>query len=413
MHHQYQLRDLNGNYVINAESLGVTLREEHYRIDSLVKAMGNITKKRQLLEEEARVLYVALTRAKQKLILVGDIPSFDKKVKEWSTKLDRQGQLSLADKLSATTPLSFMGPALAFDRHVAMRITDITNSLDQSQPILFVDFSDEDLNTDSFIGEDKEKHEDGEAEIKKLTETTEKLYQFDYPFKDASATTAYQAVSEIKKAFNDPDEAELENSHLLASTNRYLQPIDTKPSFLYQTKFTGAEIGTATHLILQYYDYTGNGSEEQLDQEIQQLIDQKKLNADIVSSLKKDQIEWFVHSEFAKEFWQKPENLKREVDFSSLLSAKTLFDDFSDANAKILVHGTIDGYFITNNGIILFDYKTDHVDKSHLDKSIDLLKEKYTGQLRLYERAINEFSTKKVIGKYSILLDAKQAVEVK
>ena len=137
------------------------------------------------------------------------------------------------------------------------------------------------------------------------------------------------------------------------------------------------------------------------------------MNADIVSSLKKDQIEWFVHSDFAKDFWQRPEDLKREVDFSSLLSARTLFDDFSDPNAKILVHGTIDGYFIINNGIILFDYKTDHVDKSHLDEAIELIKEKYTGQLRLYERALNEFSTKKVIGKYLILLDAKQAVEVK
>ena len=63
-------------------------------------------------------------------------------------------------------------------------------------------------------------------------------------------------------------------------------------------------------------------------------------------------------------FGKKPKNLKREVDFSSLLSAKTLFKKFSDPNAKILVHGTIDGYFVTNNGIILFDYKTDHVNKS-------------------------------------------------
>ena len=81
--------------------------------------------------------------------------------------------------------------------------------------------------------------------------------------------------------------------------------------------------------------------------------------------------------------------------------------------AKLLLHGTIDGYFVKNDGIILFDYKTDHVDQSHLSESIELIKEKYTGQLRLYEQAINEFSQKKVIGKYLILLDAKQAVEVK
>ncbi|MDN6040188.1 MAG: hypothetical protein L0I18_06570, partial [Lactobacillus sp.] len=105
--------------------------------------------------------------------------------------------------------------------------------------------------------------------------------------------------------------------------------------------------------------------------------------------------------------------LKREVDFSSLLSARTLFKDFSDPDAKILVHGTIDGYFVAKNGIILFDYKTDHVNKTNIDKSIELIKEKYTGQLRLYEQALNEFSEKKVIGKYLILLNAKQVVEVK
>lgn len=413
MYHQYQLRDLKGNYIINSGSVGITLREKHYRVDSLVKAMGNITKKRQLLEEEARVLYVALTRAKQKLILVGDIPSFDKKVKGWSDELDHKGQLPLSNKLSATNPLSFMGPALAFDRHVAIKMNEITNSVDQSQTLLFVNYSDDEIHKMNDLNKKGSEEEINDDLKTLLTETTKKMYQFNYPFKDASETTAYQAVSEIKKAFNDPIDTDLENSHVLTSTNRYLQPIDTQPNFLYQTKFTGAEIGTATHLILQYYDYTGDGSEEQLDQEIAELVKQKKLNPEIVSSLKKDQIEWFVHSNFAKDFWKYPNNLEREIDFSSLLSAKTLFKGFSDPNAKILVHGTIDGYFVANNGIILFDYKTDHVNHSQLDKSIEVIKEKYTGQLRLYERALNEFSQKKVIGKYLILLDAKRVVEVK
>ena len=372
--------------------------------------MGNVTKKRQLLEEEARILYVALTRAKQKLILVGDVPNLDKRVKEWSTELNQIDQLSLADKLSSTSPLSFMGPALALDRHLAVKMSDITNSLDKSQSFLYINYENANGELPDY---QKAETTNDKTQSNLLNQTTKRLYQFNYPFKDASETTAYQAVSEIKKAFNDPIETELENAHLLTSTNRYLQPIDTKPNFLYQTKFTGAEIGTATHMILQYYDYQGNRAEDQLEVEIQELIKQKKLNPEIVSSLKKDQIEWFVHSNFAEEFWQKPENLKREIDFSSLISAKTLFKNFSDPNAKILVHGTIDGYFVKNDGIILFDYKTDHVDQSHLSESIELIKEKYTGQLRLYEQAINEFSQKKVIGKYLILLDAKQAVEVK
>lgn len=118
-------------------------------------------------------------------------------------------------------------------------------------------------------------------------------------------------------------------------------------------------------------------------------------------------------SEFAAEFWQKPEKLHRESQFSSLVNASELFNDFSDSAAKILVHGTIDGYFETDEGLILFDYKTDFVDKTHEEQAIDKIKKKYTGQLRLYEQALNEISeNKKVIGKYLILLDARKVVPV-
>jgi len=105
--------------------------------------------------------------------------------------------------------------------------------------------------------EDASPEENKTENISSLEEYTKKLFNFNYPFQDASQTTAYQSVSEIKKAFSDPLDTELENTHLISSTNRYLQPIDTKPDFLFKTRFTGAEIGTAMHLILQYYDYHG------------------------------------------------------------------------------------------------------------------------------------------------------------
>lgn len=407
MQHRYQMRDLTGNYVINTDSLGLTIKKTQYRADSLLKAIGNVKKKRKLLEEEARILYVALTRAKQKLILVGDIPSFAKKVASWKNSLNAEGKLPLADKLNASSPLSFIGPSLQFDEQIGQKISEINSAIDQNKSVLYVKYDEEPETI-----EQKKNSATDQTEYKLLTRTAKRLFNFKYPFQDASKTTAYQAVSEIKKAFNDPIDTELENSHLISSTNRYLQPIDTKPNFLFETNFTGAEIGTATHLILQYYDYQGSGDQAQIEDEIQDLVNKKKLNPEIVASLKLDEINWFVHSDFAHEFWQHPNLLKREVDFSSLISAKKLFANFSDPNAKILVHGTIDGYYIADDGIILFDYKTDHVDQSHLDLAIAKIKEKYTGQLRLYQQALDEIGAKKVKAKYLILLDAKKIVKV-
>lgn len=409
LQHQFQMRDLSGNYIIASDSVGLTIQKSHYRADSLIKSIDNVVQKRKLLEEEARILYVGMTRARQKLILVADLKNLPKLTSKWKHLLDQNGKLTLNSKLNALNPMNLIGPTIEFDKHLSQKINDIDLKLDAGEDLLFIKYQDEKLLTTSQV----EKEVTKEYNPLLLNETAKRLYNFTYPFKDASRTTAYQSVSEIKKVFNDPLDNELENAHLLSSSNRYLQPIDTKPNFLYQTKFTGAEIGTAMHLLLQYYDYRGKGDDEQVKTEIDSLVKQNKLNRNILASLDLDEIKWFVHSDFARKFWQHPDNLKREVEFSSLLAAETLFNNFSDSTAKILVHGTIDGYFSENDGIILFDYKTDYVDQNHLDSAINKIKHKYTGQLRLYERALNSFAAKKVKNKYLVLLDAKKIIEVK
>ena len=408
LQHRYQMRDLSGNYIINANNLGLTIRQEHYRADTLLKSYDNIAQKQQLLEEEARILYVGMTRARQKLILITEVKNYEKTRQKWQNQLNGRQKLPLSSKLNATSSMSFIGPAINFDKYPEIKISDITSSLDEETQFLLVHYENEKISSE--ITKTEEVASDKDYAL--LTRIAPKLYDYDYPFRDASSTTAYQSVSEIKKAFNDPLETELENAHFLASTNRYLQPIETKPDFLFETKFTGAEIGTATHLLLQYYDYNQKGEPEQLELEIKDLIKQDKLNPEIVPSINQQQINWFVHSDFAKQFWQNPAQLKREVEFSSLLSASTLFNDFSDPNAKILIHGTIDGYFVEDDGIILFDYKTDHIDQHNLDLAIANIKQKYTGQLRLYERALNSFAEKPVKHKYLILLDAEKIVEI-
>ena len=408
LQHRYQMRDLSGNYIINANNLGLTIRQEHYRADTLLKSYDNIAQKQQLLEEEARILYVGMTRARQKLILITEVKNYEKTRQKWQNQLNGRQKLPLSSKLNATSSMSFIGPAINFDKYPEIKISDITSSLDEETQFLLVHYENEKISSE--IAKTEEVASDQDHVL--LTRIAPKLYDYDYPFRDASSTTAYQSVSEIKKAFNDPLETELENAHLLASTNRYLQPIETKPDFLFETKFTGAEIGTATHLLLQYYDYNQKGEPEQLELEIKDLIKQDKLNPEIVPSINQQQINWFVRSDFAKPFWQNPAQLKREVEFSSLLSASTLFNDFSDPNAKILIHGTIDGYFVEDDGIILFDYKTDHIDQHNLDLAIANIKQKYTGQLRLYERALNSFAEKPVKHKYLILLDAEKIVEI-
>ena len=407
--HKYQTRDLSGNFTISKDGLGLTIKEKDYRIDSLVKSLADVEKRQQMLEEEARILYVGLTRAQQKLILVASVSEMEAKRKKWESEIDQKTNiLPLIRKINAQSPLDFLGPKLEQKHEFDQTIEDMTLALEEQDKIYYLKFA-----VQSDIEEKDEQKDDTQKLSTKMNDVVKTLYNFEYPFSDATKTTAYQSVSEIKKVFNDPMDTELENSRLISSSNRYLQPIDETPVFLEKQKFTRAEIGTAMHLVLQYYDYQGDKTEINLEQEIEELVELGKLNPLMVPHLSKEALNWFVMSEFAAEFWQKPEKLHRESQFSSLVNDSELFNDFSDSAAKILVHGTIDGDFETDEGLILFDYKTDFVDKTHEEQAIDKIKKKYTGQLRLYEQALNEISeNKKVIGKYLILLDARKVVPV-
>ena len=405
LEHQFQKSDLSGNYIISGDSCGITVVRSDWRIDSLVKAMGNVTKQKQLLEEEARIMYVAVTRARQKLILVTNFKDFAKDTDNLKASLANNGSLTLTSELAAQKPADLLLPQLDLAHHFINQITDLQPEVESKQDFLVV-------TGDATVVElAKETNMDEKGEVSEfIVKNVKKLYEATYPFKDATTTTAYQSVSELKKAFNDPIDDELANSRFIKSANRYLQDIDTRPGFLFEDGFTGAEIGTAMHLILQFFDYQGNTS---VEAEIERLVQSGKLNSKIVPHLPIAEITWFVNSDFAKKFWNEPGKLKREVSFSSLLPAADIFTPFSDPNAKILVHGTVDGYYLDDDGIILFDYKTDYVNKNQLAQSINKIKDKYTGQLRLYERALNQLGQEKVKSKYLILLDAQKIVEVK
>lgn len=106
--HQYQTRDLSGNFTISQKELGLTIKEKNYRIDSLVKSLADVQKRQQMLEEEARILYVGLTRAQQKLILVASVNEIENKQKKWLSELDqKKDTIPLVKKINAQSPLDF------------------------------------------------------------------------------------------------------------------------------------------------------------------------------------------------------------------------------------------------------------------------------------------------------------------
>src|SRR5699024_6529568 len=118
-----------------------------------------------------------------------------------------------------------------------------------------------------------------------------------------------------------------------------------------------------------------------------------------------DKIVNFFSTELGQFIVDQSNSLHREVPFALLMNAKELYADMQEnGEDKILVHGIIDGYIEEEEGIILFDYKTDRVAR-YGKKASDVMKKKYSGQLRLYREALESILNKKVTKTYLILLD--------
>ncbi|MEB3364497.1 hypothetical protein SDC49_15670 [Lactobacillus sp. R2/2] len=136
-----------------------------------------------------------MTRAKQKLILVADLKNLPKTIEKWQDQVNQHGQITLNNKLNATNPMSFIGPAIDWQKLLSQKITDINLAAETSQKLLYLQYQGENINLkEQAVPEKAEKDN-----VSALTEYAKKLYNFSYPFQDASHTTAYQSVSEIKK----------------------------------------------------------------------------------------------------------------------------------------------------------------------------------------------------------------------
>ncbi|WP_180369287.1 PD-(D/E)XK nuclease family protein, partial [Oenococcus oeni] len=207
---------------------------------------------------------------------------------------------------------------------------------------------------------------------------------------------------ELKRVFEDPD------SLLMPEMNSDRQPQITElpePKFIGgndQEQVSSTDKGTATHLILEKIDWKKEIDKDYLQQLIKENIPDQKTR----QSIELDRIIWFANSKFGTEIKKSASTLKREQTFAMLIPAKQIYQQVETSD-PVLVHGIIDGYFISDGLITLFDYKTDRFGKDYVSK----LKERYSGQLNLYAAALSSiYPNLKVERKVVVGLQGKRLI---
>lgn len=430
MTRRFNLSDIRRRYLFD-EQLGAGI---HYIDPKLRKSFTTLpmfaikeVKKKRLLSEEMRKLYVALTRSEEKLFLVGSYKDQETAWKEWSSVANEEEVvLSESSRLSSQHLMKWVGmtlirhPDAKQDEWDTVKIPVIFQHPAHFQIHFYQpkDFM-EKQTTINELSEEKKKQPQS-ATIQRELKEAYSLLNYQYANQVATHTTSYQSVSELKRVFEDPDQSELHNleirSEKISSEHsyRFVQNELEAPAFLNTaSKVSYAEIGTATHLIMQRISLKKRPILPEIKNLLAQLVQEKAIVPEIADKIDLEAIEYFFESHLGQALIENEATVQREQPFSMLLQANEIFSNYpKDVTDSILVHGIIDGYFLTDKGYVLYDFKTDYIqdpeDKAELANVI----KKYKGQLTLYQKALEESKGKKVCEVWIILLSAKQTVNL-
>lgn len=370
---QFNLMDLNQNILLH-QDLGIGVKyidyERQVQYDTLTKAALRNKTLIETLSEEMRILYVALTRAKEKLMITGIQKDYEKQKEKLLQQIERyQKQSQKIDPILVKKYIRYIDWILLvyFYRQDSIQEIVQLNTYTKKEVLDFCEkIEAEEIN----MIERMEKHEKDEKEIEKITDLLNQTYPYELSTKIPTKTS----VTQIKQG--EPKKLEI-----TFPTPKFTKEEEDIP-------LTGAQKGTLLHLCMQKLDEKQNYDLEKIKQLIENLV-QKELitkkeadNINPISVLKFTQSKIWQDMKYAKE-------IQKEKPFYITIPAKEVYQE--EVPEKILVQGIIDLYYINKEDeLILVDYKTDFVQRE------EELINKYKKQLELYQKALEESLHKKV-----------------
>ena len=338
--------------------------------------------------ELMRLLYVAMTRAEKKLYLVGKGSREKLESKEYPT--NGKGLLTREIRLDAQNFQDW--------------IWAIYQAFSKEDLHFSVRFEGEEQLTEEAIGklENKSQLQDlSQASnrqsdtIKEALEMLKEVEVYNQVHRAAINLPSVQTPSQIKKFYEPVMDMEgvvvAGQSQLKESTVQF-----KLPDFSKTKKVTGAEIGSATHELMQRINLDKKPTLETLTEALEQV----QVGSDVKSKINLGKILSFFDTALGQEILANQDKLYREQPFSMLKR-----DEKSQEN--FVVRGILDGYLLYDDKIALFDYKTDRYEH------VSQLVERYRGQLDLYAEALSRSYQIETVEKYLILLGKDQVEVVK
>lgn len=331
--------------------------------------------------EELRVLYVAMTRAKEKLILIGSMDNIEKKVSNYESLRDWKGeQLSFSTISGASHYFDWVLPCyLRYPGDQSCGYVKIL-SLEDLVPEEIREEQEAAYTKEMLLDWDTEKVFQAE-----FRDTLEKQFSYQYPYRAEENMKLKFTVSELKKR---PTIRE-ENEEVLYKEEEVIPLLPKK--LQEQDIVTGAARGSAYHKVLELLDYSREYDRESFVQEMKKFRRNRKISEEIYESVRACDILHFLQTNIAKRMHHAAlkERLHKEQPFVLGVDASEIYPE-NTTEETLLIQGIIDVWFEEEGEIVVLDYKTDHVRKA------DELKEKYKSQLDYYGDALERLTGKHV-----------------
>ena len=336
---------------LDGSDISVNVKTPQYKALSLNSEL-------QAKSEEMRLLYVALTRAKQKIIATAAYKNRKAPVKR-PTGSEHLNPTAVQDENNF---MSWMLMAVSKDR--SSMSEDERKRENSLYSIKYIDK----------IPEISPETETGDIEkVKVDKEELLKILEFDYPASGLIDMKSKYTVSELTE-------------------KEYVSDFVRTPSFAEKTGATAAEKGTAIHSFLQHADYFN--ANRSLEEEIKRLVDSEFITSQTAELLDREKLIKFFESEIFPLVTDS--DSIREIRLTDFVYAHELNPDLPDefSDEIVVVEGKADCVVVKNNGVTLIDYKTDRISDPKV------LVERYATQLKLYKRAVERKFNKPVVKMY-------------
>ncbi len=392
----FNKQDIRGKLIIDSDlGIGTDYLDLELRTKTSTLKKNVLKRKMDLdnLGEELRVLYVAMTRAREKLILTGTDRSLGKKLEKWpqvtgygglpSTILTTAG--SYLDWILMTCP----------EKNPLFQVKEIpVESLVSTEVLRQIEKR---VSKEELLGLDTERTYDEE-----MAEQLKQCLSYQYPYEADINLYTKITVSELKRLGQEAEEFDGLSqpeaaAFLWEEAGKESGQGDTEPDgggqkLKKQTMEEAAKRGTAYHRILELLDFTAVSAKEDVVKQFRGLLADGKISEAAVEKVRPDGIWRLAASPLGRRIAraQAAGRCRREQQFVMGIPARDI--GAGDSEELVLIQGIIDAYLEEEDGLVLIDYKTDYI----LQGQEEILIKRYGKQMDYYQKALEQIAGKRV-----------------